>query len=228
MPHQSLTDDCSSSASIESRSLLQDPPDKNPPDKQQQHEGGSDLSADAADEHHILLQPFVSHTADAHLTTRALLAGAVLGVQLPPAPLTLQSKRLLTRQQALVVAMNINFGLKVGWTQGGNILAAVVGIRCASDHVPKVFDLISFPAICVSAFSLFSSPPSNLPRKKRISLRRSRLLRAQWHLALGSSALFPLCIFSAKTTPLGHSCCGVSLLDFLVYFLLFPCALGCW
>jgi hypothetical protein len=26
--------------------------------------------------------------------------------------------------------MNINFGLKVGWTQGGNILAAVVGIRC--------------------------------------------------------------------------------------------------
>jgi hypothetical protein len=32
-------------------------------------------------------------------------------------------------QQAFVVAMNINFGLKVGWTQGGNILAAVVGIR---------------------------------------------------------------------------------------------------
>lgn len=64
--------------------------------------------------------------AESHLTFRSLFAGAVVGVSIP---FTSHPKLFLIQQQAFVVAMNINFGLKVGWTQGGNILAAVVGIR---------------------------------------------------------------------------------------------------
>ena len=97
------------SRDLESRSLLQADAD----DGRQQnevHQQGQEQESDTASD-----PPPVPPS---HLTLRSIAAGAVVGT--------------------FVVAMNINFGLKIGWTQGGNILAVVVGISIFSALKPAI------------------------------------------------------------------------------------------
>ena len=110
----------SSSDAVESRSLLQADADECP-------QGQNFVSPNSAEGHDTAHS--ARHLPASDLTFRSLLAGGIVGVRcLSPSP---HAAYRLTHQQAFVVAMNINFGLKVGWTQVSFTLYPPVSVLAA-------------------------------------------------------------------------------------------------
>lgn len=86
-------------------------PEKTAPEKTESEETGTEKE----EEKEFLYTP---EPGERQLTVRAVLAGCLLG--------------------ALVAAMNISFGLRTGWSIGGSLIAAILGIAFFMALKPKI------------------------------------------------------------------------------------------